>query len=274
MDFRQLFKLRLVVAALGESQRLDWWNSGVLTGTGEFLFQQGFPRSSPFAQTRAGFRVVQLACDEALAIQPTPGGPITCHLFRLTPQLEDAFENERNRWLDEPQEWAACFQAAWALSAEQWPQALVDLADLDPAALDWARNQTPQTAKALRLDAPFEINQGHIERLAAGFVCDPMPSLTPAALVQYLRSAVGQTLLDKAGQGTAVAFVPMGEVESLLVVIPHASELQRAEALEQESVALSREVEELSRKLQRLSRQGWMEDIPPALLAGDQGEAA
>ena len=53
----------------------------------------------------------------------------------------------------------------------RWPQALIDLADLDPAALDWARNQTPQTAKALRLDDPFEINQGHIERLAAGFVC-------------------------------------------------------------------------------------------------------
>ena len=115
LDFRQLFKLRLVVAALGETQRLGWWNSGVLTGTGEFLFQQGFPRSAPFAQTRAGFRVAQLACDEALGIQPTPGGPITCHLFRLTPQLEDAFENERNRWMDEPQEWADCFQAAWAL---------------------------------------------------------------------------------------------------------------------------------------------------------------
>lgn len=68
MDFRQLFKLRLLVAALGETQRVGWWNSGVLTGTGEFLFQQGFPRSSPFAQTRAGFRVAQLACDEAATI--------------------------------------------------------------------------------------------------------------------------------------------------------------------------------------------------------------
>jgi hypothetical protein len=101
----------------------------------------------------------------------------------------------------------------------------------------------------------------------------PNAPLTPSALVQYLLSAVGQTLLDKAGQGTAVAFVPMGEVKSLPVVIPHASELQRAEALEQESVALSREVEELSRRLQRLSRQGWLDDIPPALLAGVQGEA-
>lgn len=102
----------------------------------------------------------------------------------------------------------------------------------------------------------------------------PNAPLTPAALVQYLRSAVGQTLLDKVGQGTSVAFVPIGEVKSMPVVIPHPSELQRAEALEQESVALSREVEELSRKLQRLSREGWMEDLPPDLLASHQGEAA
>jgi hypothetical protein len=120
LDFRQLFKLRLVVAALGETQRLSWWNSGVLTGTGGFLFQQGFPRSAPFAQSRAGFRVAQLACDEGLAIQPTPGGPITCHLFRLTPQLEVAFENERNRWMDEPQERAGSFKGPWKLKTCQW----------------------------------------------------------------------------------------------------------------------------------------------------------
>jgi len=93
----------------------------------------------------------------------------------------------------------------------------------------------------------------------------PNAPLTPAALVQYLRSAVGQTLLDKAGQGTAVTFVPMGEVKSLPVVIPQPSELQQAEALEEESVALSREVEELSRRLERLSRRGWLEDLPEAL---------
>ena len=102
----------------------------------------------------------------------------------------------------------------------------------------------------------------------------PNAPLTRAALVQYLRSAVGQTLLDKAGQGTAVAYVPMGELKSLPVVIPNANELQQAEALEQESVALSREVQELSRRLESLSRHGWLEDIPPALLAGVQGEAA
>ncbi len=120
MDFRQLFKLRLVEAALGETQRLGWWNSGVLAGTGEFLFKQGFPRSSPFGQTRAGFRVAQLVCDEDLAIQPTPGWPITFHLFRLTPQLEDAFENECNRWMDEHQERAGSFKGPWKSKTCQW----------------------------------------------------------------------------------------------------------------------------------------------------------
>jgi hypothetical protein len=72
----------------------------------------------------------------------------------------------------------------------------------------------------------------------------------------------------------AVAFMPIGEVKGLPIVILHASELQRAETLEQESVALSRELEELSRRLQRLSRQGWLEDMPPALLGGVQEQAA
>ena len=87
--------------------------------------------------------------------------------------------------MDEPQEWKECFQATWGLGAEQWPQSLIDLADLDPAALDWATQQTPQTAKALRLDDPFEITQLHIERLAAGFVCGQAGQL----VVPYMRVA-------------------------------------------------------------------------------------
>jgi hypothetical protein len=87
--------------------------------------------------------------------------------------------------MDEPSEWVECFQAVWALSSEQCPQALIDLADLDTDALNWARQQTPQTAKALRLEDPFEINQGHIERLAAGFICGQSGQL----VVPYLQVA-------------------------------------------------------------------------------------
>ena len=55
-----------------------------------------------------------------------------------------------------------------------------------------------------------------------------------AALVQDLPSAVGQMLLDKAGQGTTVASFPMGEVKGLPIVSPHPSELHCAQHLEEE----------------------------------------
>jgi hypothetical protein len=62
----------------------------------------------------------------------------------------------------------------------------------------------------------------------------------------------------------------MGEVKSLPIVIPNASELQRAEVLEEESVALSREVELLRRRLIELSRRGWMDDLPPSLVSSTE----
>ncbi len=83
--------------------------------------------------------------------------------------------------------------------------------------------------------------------------------LGQVAMEQNHRCAVGQTLLVRAGQGTAEAFVPMGDVKGLPIVVAYPGDLQRDEDLEEESVALSREVEDLSRRLQRLSRQGWLE---------------
>lgn len=102
----------------------------------------------------------------------------------------------------------------------------------------------------------------------------PNAPLTPAALAQYLRSAVGQSVLDKVSQGSPVAFVPMGEVKSLPIVIPTAAELKRAEKLQEESMALSRELENLSRLLTGLSQVGWMQDLPPALIANSEEDRA
>jgi hypothetical protein len=102
----------------------------------------------------------------------------------------------------------------------------------------------------------------------------PNAPLTPAALVQYLRSTVGQSVLDKVSQGSAVAFVPMGEVKSLPIVIPSASELKRAEELQAETVELSRELETLGRRLTELSQAGWMQDLPPALTANSEEDQA
>jgi hypothetical protein len=76
LDYRKLFKLRLVVAAMGEARRLGSRNSDVLTGTQGGLFQQGVPRTTPIAQTRAWSGFI--------------------------PQQKESVGGERNLWMDEP----------------------------------------------------------------------------------------------------------------------------------------------------------------------------
>ena len=44
----------------------------------------------------------------------------------------------------------------------------------------------------------------------------PNAPLNSKALVQYLRSEIGQCLFQKRSQGTGVAFIPMGDVKSIL----------------------------------------------------------
>jgi hypothetical protein len=85
---------------------------------------------------------------------------------------------------------------------------------------------------------------------------------------------VGQSVLNKVSQGSAVAFVPMGEVKSLPIVIPSAAELKRAETVQQESAELSRELKKLSLRLSELSQIGWMQDLPPVLTASSEEDLA
>ncbi|MEB3169528.1 MAG: hypothetical protein VKK97_12485 [Synechococcaceae cyanobacterium] len=72
--------------------------------------------------------------------------------------------------------------------------------------------------------------------------------------MQYLGSAVGQTLLARVSLVTTVAFVPMGEIKTLPIVIPSTAEFKRAEEPQEKSVGLSRELENLSSRLAELSR--------------------
>jgi hypothetical protein len=183
IDFPQLFKLRLVVAAIGEKDRRGWWNSEVLNDSGRFLYEQNFPRSAPFAQARAAFRVAQLACDEALGIERSATGPQICHLFRLPPDVEDAFENERERWLDQAQAWEDTVEGVFALASDRWPQVLGELAGLDGGLIAWGESQKPQTAKALRLADARHLGPDELLRLAAGFACGRAGTL----VVPYLQ---------------------------------------------------------------------------------------
>ena len=92
--------------------------------------------------------------------------------------------------------------------------------------------------------------------------------LSPDALVQYLRSDIGQFLLQKASQGSAVAFVPMGDLKSIPIVIPTQEEKQRSIQVLATSKELSQELEQLTVKLNQLSCNGWLEGAPSFLHKG------
>ncbi|GCE65838.1 hypothetical protein OMCYN_01784 [cyanobiont of Ornithocercus magnificus] len=59
----------------------------------------------------------------------------------------------------------------------------------------------------------------------------PNVTLNANALVQYLRSEIGQSPLQKRSQGTGMAFIPIGEVKNITVVVPSKEELKHSQEL-------------------------------------------
>ena len=88
--------------------------------------------------------------------------------------------------------------------------------------------------------------------------------LSATALVQYLRSEIGQSLFQKRSQGTGVAFIPMGEIKNLPVVIPNEQELERSEQISEVCTELSKKLSRLTHELETISNQGWLQDLPKA----------
>ena len=90
----------------------------------------------------------------------------------------------------------------------------------------------------------------------------PNAPITPTALVQYLRSSVGKALLNRNAQGTAVSFIPMGEIKSLQIVMPNQKELENSLEIDSQKKSLSEEIKQLTDRLQKLCEEGWLSDAP------------
>ena len=90
IDLAQLFKLRLVVARVGEGDLASWWNTrGQLGPMGASVLRRGFPRTYRFAQARSVFAVAAHRCDELY----DPPNAVT--LWQLPAEFEDDFDWER-----------------------------------------------------------------------------------------------------------------------------------------------------------------------------------
>src|SRR5215217_6363477 len=104
LDLDRLLHLRLVVARIGEMDLARWWNCrGVLGQLGVQAYRRGFPSTHPFARARVAFTVARTRRPALF----DPPGAMT--LWKLPPEIEDAFEDCWQSWLDQPQVWAPVF---------------------------------------------------------------------------------------------------------------------------------------------------------------------
>jgi len=112
VDFIRLFKLRLVVARIGEMDNARWWNTNKLLGSmGSVALKRGFPLTHHFAQARAVFEVATARSGEVF--MPPLG---TATLWNLPAAVEEEFGNHYQEWLDDRDTWSPYFETVKSLS--------------------------------------------------------------------------------------------------------------------------------------------------------------
>lgn len=95
LDLEHLLRLKLVVGRIGEMDLAQWWNTrGQLGPSGASVLRRGLPRTHYFAQARSVFAVAAQRCSDVF----NPPGSIT--LWRLPPDVEEAFDAGWEHWLD------------------------------------------------------------------------------------------------------------------------------------------------------------------------------
>ena len=165
IDFKRLFKLRLVVARHGEMDAARWWNTQEMLGCrGALVLKRGFPSTHRFAQARIVFEVARTRCRELF----DPPGCMT--LWSLPAEIEEQFHEHWQGWLDETDEWAPVFQAVEAQSGSDLLESLRELDLLSQQQLDTvAKLRRSAEFRAVPLSGTFRPNDAIITLLAAGF---------------------------------------------------------------------------------------------------------
>lgn len=131
VDLDRLLKLRLIVARFGEMDVARWWNSkGMLGRHGAVVLKRGFPATHYFAQARVVFAVARSRCEELF----NPQGCMT--LWNLPAEVEEAFEDRWQDWLDEGPRWNPLFERLAQLKDGDLLEAMSDLELLTPAERD------------------------------------------------------------------------------------------------------------------------------------------
>ena len=180
VDLERLFKLRLVVARIGEMDRAKWWTTqGQLGRSGAQVLQRGLPRTYQFAQARSVFAVAANRCDERF------NPPNSWTLWRLPREIEESFDARWEHWIDARASWAPVFEQVADLGSEDLAQALAALGLVGPSELaTLATLRTTAEGRALPMPIPFSGTDDDLTMLALGFSL----GTTGALAVPYARA--------------------------------------------------------------------------------------
>ncbi|HHH30350.1 MAG TPA: BrxE family protein [Polyangiaceae bacterium] len=165
VDLDRLLKLRLVVARFGEMDLARWWNSkGMLGRHGAVVLKRGFPATHHFAQARVVFAVARSRCEELF----NPPGCMT--LWNLPAEVEEAFEERWQDWLDEGERWAPLFERLAVLKDGDLIEAMSGLELLTSEQRDATlKLRRSAEGRAVPLPGTHRADDGVITLLAAGF---------------------------------------------------------------------------------------------------------
>ena len=164
VDLDRLLRLRLVVARFGEMDLARWWNSkGMLGCHGAVVLKRGFPTTHYFAQARVVFAVAHSRCRELFHM------PGSMTLWDLPVQVEDAFEDHWQTWLDE-ERWVPIFERLASIGGENLLDGLTDFELLSQEHRDAVgKLRRSAEGRAVHLPGIHLANDDVITLLAAGF---------------------------------------------------------------------------------------------------------
>jgi hypothetical protein len=165
LDLDRLLRLRLVVARLGEADLARWWNCrGVLGQLGAQAYRRGLPATHPFARARVAFTVAQTRCAAVF----DPPGAMT--LWKLPAEVEDAFEDRWQVWLDQPDVWAPVFDQLATVRSPDLLEALASAGLLTPEQRDavGALRRSAES-RAVLIPGAHQPDDDVVTLLAAGF---------------------------------------------------------------------------------------------------------
>jgi hypothetical protein len=112
LDLEWLFKVRAVVARIGEMDCARWWNTnGQLGRQGAWVLRRALPRTHYFAQARSVIAAAANRCAETF----DPPGCVT--LWRLTDAIEERLDVLWEHWLDDADAWRPFFERVAGISS-------------------------------------------------------------------------------------------------------------------------------------------------------------